>query len=97
MLLGFAVVFTAINSLFLLAAKGEYVKQALVYHLKKPAEAADKQAIFFRIVKTNALLFILGTVAVVSRNRTKLYLIVPAFIAAAYMAAFPLLKTSFNY
>ncbi|MEK6837702.1 MAG: glycosyltransferase family 39 protein, partial [Nanoarchaeota archaeon] len=97
LLTGFAIVFVVINGLFLIVAKGEYLKQALIYHLKKPGISSVKADIFFRIVKTNALLFIAAAVAVVSRNRTKLNVLMPAIIAAGYVAMFPLLKTAFNY
>ncbi|MBI3037280.1 glycosyltransferase family 39 protein, partial [Candidatus Woesearchaeota archaeon] len=97
LLIGFSVVFVAINGLFLLIAKGEFLKQVLIYHLNKPAVSADKAAVFFRIMKTNAFLFIAAAIALVYRNRTKAFLVMSAVVAAAYIAAFPLLKTAFNY
>ncbi|MBI2580612.1 glycosyltransferase family 39 protein [Candidatus Woesearchaeota archaeon] len=97
LLAGFAAVFAIINGLFLIVAKGEYLKQVLIYHLNKPAVSADKAAVFFRIMKTNAFLFIAAAIALVSRNRTKAFLVMSAVVAAAYIAAFPLLKTAFNY
>lgn len=97
LLIGFAAVFVAVNGLFLLVAKGEFVEQAYLYHLKKPAEDADKAAIFLRVVKTNLLLFAAAAVAIISKNRSKVAVLLPLFIAAAYIAAFPAIKTSFNY
>ncbi len=97
LLIGFAIVFVAVNGLFLLVAKGQFVEQAYLYHLKKPAEDADKAAIFLRVVKTNMLLFAAAAVAIISKNRNKVPMLLPLTIAAAYIAAFPAIKTSFNY
>ncbi|MBI2141780.1 hypothetical protein HYU16_05160 [Candidatus Woesearchaeota archaeon] len=97
LLIGFSAVFVAITGLFLLIAKGEYLKQVLIYHLNKPAASTDKAAVFFRILKTNALLFIAAAAAFASKNKAKALVVLSAAVAAAYIAAFPLLKTAFNY
>ncbi len=97
LLAGFTLVLAAAGIPFLVAAKGEFIRQVLLYHLQKPADDADKQAIFLRILKTNALLFAAAAFAVISRYRNKMGVIMPAAIAAAYLAAFPLIKTAFNY
>lgn len=97
LLVGFAIVFVAVNGLFLLTARAEFLEQAYLYHLKKPAEDADKAAIFLRVVKTNILLFAAAAAAIIPRSRNKVAVLLPLTIAAAYIAAFPMIKTSFNY
>ncbi len=96
-LTGFTIAAAAIALPFLLIAKGEVIRQTLLYHLQKPAEDASKGAILLRIVKTNALLFILAAIAIISGNRAKTAAVISAAAAAAYLAAFPLMKTAFNY
>ncbi len=97
LLLGFAASAGTISLAFLAVAKGEFIRQVIIYHLNKPSESADKAAIFFRIVKTNWLLFIAAAAAAVSGYRTKISALLPLVIGAAYIAAFPLMKSSFNY
>lgn len=97
LLLGFTASAGTISAIFLAVAKGEFIRQAIIYHLNKPSESADKAAIFLRIVKTNWLLFIAAAAAAVSRYRAKVSALFPLAIAAAYLAAFPLMKSSFNY
>jgi len=94
---GFAATLAAVALPFVLIAKGEFIRQTLLYHFQKPAEDVSKGAIFLRVVKTNALLFILAAIAIISRNRAKTLVITTAAVAAAYLAAFPLMKTAFNY
>lgn len=97
LLLGFAASAGAIGITFLAVAKGEFIRQAIIYHLNKPSESADKAAIFLRIIKTNWLLFAAAAAAVISKYRTKISALLPLAIGAAYIAAFPLMKSSFNY
>ncbi len=97
LLLGFAASAGTISLAFLAVAKGEFIRQVIIYHFNKPSESADKAAIFLRIVKTNWLLFIAAAAAAVSRYRAKVSALFPLAIAAAYLAAFPLMKSSFNY
>ncbi len=65
--------------------------------MNKPAENVDKAAIFFRIIKTNWLLFAAAATAIISRYRAKISALLPLAVAAAYIAAFPLMKSAFNY
>lgn len=113
LMLGFVIVFGAVSVIFLAAAKGEFIKQILTYHLNKPGEEVDKAAIFLRIVKTNWLLFAAAAAAAISRHKTKVgvqvgnsrlhspatagLVLLPLVAAAAYITAFPLIKSSFNY
>lgn len=95
--LGFLAVAGSVSAIFLIAAKGEFLRQTLLYHLQKPSEGADKAALLLRILKTNALLFIAAVVALIGRERAKTAVAIPAAIAAAYIAIIPLAKTTFNY
>ncbi len=97
MAVGFAAVAGAVSLIFLLAAGWEFIRQVLVYHLQKPSENIDKSAIFFRILKTNWLLFGLAALAVASSHRKKITLLMPLSIALVYVLAFPFIKTAFNY
>ncbi len=95
--LGFFAVAGSVSAIFLIAAKGEFLRQTLLYHLQKPSEGADKAALLLRILKTNALLFIAAAIALIGRERAKTTVAIPAALAAAYIAIFPLAKTAFNY
>ncbi|MBI4406406.1 glycosyltransferase family 39 protein [Candidatus Micrarchaeota archaeon] len=97
MLLGFLPIFVVVNGIFLAAAKWEYVKQVVLYHLQKPSGAVDKSAVFFRVVKTNVPLLIAAALAFLSAEKKKLIIIASAAIAVAYIIGFPLAKASFNY
>ncbi|MBI2549906.1 glycosyltransferase family 39 protein [Candidatus Woesearchaeota archaeon] len=97
LMLGFAIAFGPVSLVFLAAAKGEFIRQILTYHLNKPGEEVDKAAIFLRIVKTNWLLFIAAAAAAVSKYRVRISVLLPLALAGAYIAAFPLIKSSFNY
>jgi hypothetical protein len=89
-------VFSVISGLFLLIARGEYINQVIIYHLQKPAMDVDKASIFLRILKTNAPIFAIALIGIIS-NYKKKALVVPVVIALGFLLAFPLLKTAFNY
>ncbi len=97
MLLGFLPIFVVVNGVFLAAAKWEYVKQVVLYHLQKPSGTVDKSEVFFRVAKTNAPLLIVAALAFLSAEKRKLTVIASAAIAATYIIGFPLAKASFNY
>ncbi len=97
LLIGFALVVGITALIFIIAAKGEFLKQTVLYHLQKPAESVNKSAIFLRILKTNALIFIVAAIALLTGNRARTTVAIAAATAVAYIALFPLLKTAFNY
>ncbi len=97
LLLGFAASAGTIGAIFFAVAKGEFIRQTLIYHLNKPSENVDKAATLLRIIKTNWLLFAAAAAAAISKYRARMSALLPLAIGAAYIAAFPLMKSSFNY
>lgn len=97
MLAGFGAAMAAIALPFLLVAKWEFGRQTLLYHFQKPGEEISKGAILLRIVKTNALLFILAALAIISKSRAKTAALLSTATASVYLAAFLLMKAAFNY
>lgn len=93
---GFGAVVGIIAAIFFIIAKGEFVLQTVLYHLRKPTENIDKAAIFFRVVKMNVALLIAAMLGLVFKAKTKAVVISIA-IALAYIAIFPLIKQAFNY
>lgn len=97
LLLGFIASAGTISAIFFAVAKGEFIRQLLIYHLNKPSESIDKSAVLLRIIKTNWLLFAAAAAAAISKYRARISALLPLAIGAAYIAAFPLMKSSFNY
>src|SRR3989338_1073644 len=71
LLAGFAATLGIISLPFLLAAKWEFIRQTVLYHFQKPAEAVDKAGVFLRVIEKNWPLFVLAAVGALRRKAAR--------------------------
>ena len=93
-LLGFSLIFAAINIIFLTISYNEFVTQAFKYHLMKPNDKENKIEIFLRIIEINFLLFLAAFSYFFFKDK-KIQLV--WIVSLAYILFLFLLKKIFSY